>query len=465
MTLPKRSESWLDDELSDDNIVVSSMTSWNHNVEPELKVYVGALEYKTGGYANGLLIEAYVDNQRVGYLTAIKLANGEYTADGVEVEPDYRRRGIAFAMTKKAHESVPMLPYVLSENQEYQSDAGLRLAIKEYDMVRTAGPLSLIPLAIEAGTELAAGAGIAGAAGAVADAAPGVAARAAVADVAKNTIENAFGNSAQNPQNFVADSNNGGGGGGGVQLNTIAASKRIALHVKKDVERAAEIGTLLVPGVGEAEGTALAGEAAIGVAERAAPKLLPKILPLVKKVGPVVEKIKPLVQKAKPVVQTVRTIDDVLHLLKDRKQDHSPTSVPGATTTVPMERPDTSPKALNTEQPVPQLETSTKTTEQEEENPVSTEPKTQTQPEESGKGADFKSEVEVPAAEHEEHEEEEPKKTRTRFIPHFFMPGLNAPVLNVMSPGGDMKVFASKADYIVELANELSIQPGLTTWE
>jgi hypothetical protein len=122
----------------------------------------GPMCYKTGGVFSGLLVEAMVGDDRIGYLTAEK-RGGTYVMDGVYVEPEYRQNGIATNMVRKAHETVPMTPYILTDNQVYQSEIGKKIAINEYRMVTastivTAGPLLAIPELLGAG-EAIAGAG------------------------------------------------------------------------------------------------------------------------------------------------------------------------------------------------------------------------------------------------------------------------------------------------------------------
>jgi len=122
----------------------------------------GPMRYKTGGVFAGLLVEAMVGDDRVGYLTAEKRGS-TYVMDGVYVEPEYRQNGIATDMVRKAHETVPMTPYILTENQVYQSEIGKKIAINEYRMVTastivTAGPLLAVPELLGAG-EAIAGAG------------------------------------------------------------------------------------------------------------------------------------------------------------------------------------------------------------------------------------------------------------------------------------------------------------------
>jgi hypothetical protein len=104
-----------------------------------------------------------VGDERIGYFTAEKQASGNYIMDGVYVEPEYRNQGIATEMLRKAHATVNVIPYALTDNQVYQSEAGKGFAAKELRMVTastivTAGPLLAIPELLGAG-EAAAGAG------------------------------------------------------------------------------------------------------------------------------------------------------------------------------------------------------------------------------------------------------------------------------------------------------------------
>lgn len=121
------------------------------------------MRYKTGGLFSGLLVEAMLGDERIGYFTAEKQASGNYIMDGVYVEPDYRNNGIATEMLRKAHATVNLTPYALTDNQVYQSEAGKKLIDKETRMFTastlvTAGPLLALP-------EIAAVAEEAGAAG------------------------------------------------------------------------------------------------------------------------------------------------------------------------------------------------------------------------------------------------------------------------------------------------------------
>jgi hypothetical protein len=123
----------------------------------------GQMKYKTGGTFQGLLVETKIGEERIGYLTAEKRKDGNYVLDGVFVEENYRNNGIATDMLRKAQRTVQMTPYITTENQVYQSEAGKKLAEKEYRMMTAstlviAGPLAAVPELIGAG-EAAAGAG------------------------------------------------------------------------------------------------------------------------------------------------------------------------------------------------------------------------------------------------------------------------------------------------------------------
>ena len=138
---------------------------------------VGPMQYKTGGTFSGLLVEAMVGDERIGYFTAEKQASGNYIMDGVYVEPEYRNQGIATEMLRKAHATVNVIPYALTDNQVYQSEAGKGFVAKELRMVTastivTAGPLLAIPELLGAGEAVAgAGEAVAGAGEAAAGAA------------------------------------------------------------------------------------------------------------------------------------------------------------------------------------------------------------------------------------------------------------------------------------------------------
>ncbi len=89
---------------------------------------------------DGLLVEAFYNGKRIGHLAAMKNEDGYYVTDDVEVDPQYRRQGIASSMVRKARESVTMIPYASVPNQVYRSEAGKALAFK------IAGPaLAIIP--------------------------------------------------------------------------------------------------------------------------------------------------------------------------------------------------------------------------------------------------------------------------------------------------------------------------------
>ena len=155
----------------------------------------GPMRYKTGGVFAGLLVEAMVGDDRIGYLTAEKRGS-TYVMDGVYVEPEYRQNGIATDMVRKAHETVPMTPYILTENQVYQSEIGKKIAINEYRMVTastivTAGPLLAVPELLGAG-EAIAGAG---------EAAAGAEEAGGMGSVMKNMPSMGGGSSNQQPDN------------------------------------------------------------------------------------------------------------------------------------------------------------------------------------------------------------------------------------------------------------------------
>ena len=156
MTIPKRTEEVL--EENNKKVIYLANT--------------GQMKYKTGGTFQGLLVEAMSGPERIGYLTAEKRHDGNYVLDGVFVEESYRNNGIATDMLRKAQNSVQMTPYITTDNQVYQSEAGKRLAEKEYRMMTastfvTAGPLLAVPEIIGAGEAAvgAAGAGEAAASG------------------------------------------------------------------------------------------------------------------------------------------------------------------------------------------------------------------------------------------------------------------------------------------------------------
>ena len=154
MTIPKRTEEVLEENSK--KIIYLANT--------------GQMEYKTGGTFQGLLVEAMSGPERIGYLTAEKRHDGNYVLDGVFVEEGYRNNGIATDMLRKAQSSVQMTPYITTENQIYQSEAGKKLAEKEYRMMTAstlviAGPLAAIPELLAAGGEAAGAAAGAGAAG------------------------------------------------------------------------------------------------------------------------------------------------------------------------------------------------------------------------------------------------------------------------------------------------------------
>jgi hypothetical protein len=154
MTIPKRTEEVL--EENNKKVIYLANT--------------GQMKYKTGGTFQGLLVEAMSGPERIGYLTAEKRHDGNYVLDGVFVEESYRNNGIATDMLRKAQNSVQMTPYITTDNQVYQSEAGKRLAEKEYRMMTastfvTAGPLLAVPEIIGAGEAAVGAAGAAAGAG------------------------------------------------------------------------------------------------------------------------------------------------------------------------------------------------------------------------------------------------------------------------------------------------------------
>ena len=154
MTIPKRTEEVLEENSK--KVIYLANT--------------GQMRYKTGGTFQGLLVEAMSGPERIGYLTAEKRHDGNYVLDGVFVEEGYRNNGIATDMLRKAQSSVQMTPYITTENQIYQSEAGKKLAEKEYRMMTAstlviAGPLAAIPELLAVGGEAAGAATGAGAAG------------------------------------------------------------------------------------------------------------------------------------------------------------------------------------------------------------------------------------------------------------------------------------------------------------
>ena len=160
MTIPKRL-----------NEVLEEQTSYNVS----FTVRNTPIQWKTGGVSeDGIIVEAIIDNTRVGALMAANDGTGNHVLDTIIVAPEYRRRGIAMNMMHKAHASVPMLPYYLTPDPVYKSEAGRQLVYKELSIygngarpnnVRTAGPLlAVIPEAIGVGADLLGGATAAGAA-------------------------------------------------------------------------------------------------------------------------------------------------------------------------------------------------------------------------------------------------------------------------------------------------------------
>lgn len=159
MTIPQRKSELLETESGEITYTVNT----------------GEMRYKTGGTFQGLLVEAMLDGERIGYLTAGKIESGEYILDGVFVEESYRRQGIATEMLRKAHNVVSMIPYSLTENQVYRSEAGRKLIQNEYKLLKSAGPLLALPELAAGAEALAGGAEAAGVAGEAADSAgPGI---------------------------------------------------------------------------------------------------------------------------------------------------------------------------------------------------------------------------------------------------------------------------------------------------
>ena len=176
MTIPKRTEEVLEENSK--KIIYLANT--------------GQMRYKTGGTFQGLLVEAMSGPERIGYLTAEKRHDGNYVLDGVFVEEGYRNNGIATDMLRKAQSSVQMTPYITTENQIYQSEAGKKLAEKEYRMMTAstlviAGPLAAIPELLAVGGEAA---GAAGAGEAAAGAASGGLGGNAIKSLGINSITN-----------------------------------------------------------------------------------------------------------------------------------------------------------------------------------------------------------------------------------------------------------------------------------
>ena len=218
MTIPKRMSELLEDQRSEIRIFANT----------------GTMRYKTGGLFDGLLVEAMHNDERIGYLTAEKRHDGNYVMDGVFVEPDYRQNGIATEMVRKAHSVVPMTPYILTDNQVYQSDIGKKIAENEYRMVTasmivTAGPLLAIPEVLGAEALAGAGAGAldtAAVGGAVADTAATATADAAAG--AESTIGSETGSNAIKPDQIygpgeappinTGEAGAGGGSSGGSSL-------------------------------------------------------------------------------------------------------------------------------------------------------------------------------------------------------------------------------------------------------
>lgn len=146
MTIPKRTQEIIDEQMAEVRFVANT----------------GPMNYKAGGSFQGLLVEAMVDNDRIGFLTAEKLHDDTYTMNGIFVEPEYRQNGIAMEMVRKAHDTVPMTPYLMTENQKYDSDEGRKVAEKEY-RIFTAAIAAIPEIAAIGGEALGAGGAAAGA--------------------------------------------------------------------------------------------------------------------------------------------------------------------------------------------------------------------------------------------------------------------------------------------------------------
>ena len=204
MTIPKRFS-----EVLEENTPSFRM--------PKIVSRLGPIRFKTGGLAPGIIVEALVNDERVAHLVATKEANGNYIIDDVHVEPEYRNNGVATALLRTAHETVPMIPYALTDDQVYRSEAGRRLAIKEL-RIHTAGPLAAIPEIAGAAGAGAAGAGAAGAGAAGAgEAAAGAGEAAAGASEAASSMPNIkvpsfSGHSTQNNNQDSYDDDDGGQG-------------------------------------------------------------------------------------------------------------------------------------------------------------------------------------------------------------------------------------------------------------
>lgn len=193
MTIPKRFS-----EVLEENTPSFRM--------PKIVSSLGPIRFKTGGLAPGIIVEALVNDERVAHLVATKEANGNYIIDDVHVEPEYRNNGVATALLRTAHETVPMIPYALTDDQVYRSEAGRRLAIKEL-RIHTAGPLAAIPeIAAVAGEAAGVGEAAAGAGEAAAGASE------AASSMPKIKVPSFSGHSTQNNNQDSDDDDDGGQG-------------------------------------------------------------------------------------------------------------------------------------------------------------------------------------------------------------------------------------------------------------
>ena len=211
MTIPKRFS-----EVLEENTPSFRM--------PKIVSSLGPIRFKTGGLAPGIIVEALVNDERVAHLVATKEANGNYIIDDVHVEPEYRNNGVATALLRTAHETVPMIPYALTDDQVYRSEAGRRLAIKEL-RIHTAGPFAVIP---EIAIGVADAAGI-GAAADVAGTAVADAAGTAVADAAGTATADAAGTA-------TADAAGSSGGAGGLVNRAKGLWNKIPKTVRKGIQ-------------------------------------------------------------------------------------------------------------------------------------------------------------------------------------------------------------------------------------
>ena len=221
MTIPKRFS-----EVLEENTPSFRM--------PKIVSRLGPIRFKTGGLAPGIIVEALVNDERVAHLVATKEANGNYIIDDVHVEPEYRNNGVATALLRTAHETVSMIPYALTDDQVYRSEAGRRLAIKEL-RIHTAGPLLAIPEIVAIAGEAAAGTAVADAAGtAVAETAAGTAAADAAGTAAADAAAGGGGIAA------TGESAAGSSGGAGGLVNR---SKGLWNKIPKTVQKGIQFGT------------------------------------------------------------------------------------------------------------------------------------------------------------------------------------------------------------------------------